>query len=51
MPDMLAFGKSIRVDELAAAMVATATEGSEKQTIDNADLRNQGKGLLRESKR
>lgn len=50
MPDMLGFGRSIRVDELAAVMVATASQGGKKQTMENAELRNQGKVLLRESK-
>jgi hypothetical protein len=39
--------QAIRVDELAAAMIDTAINGSEVDTIGNAELRRRGKKLLK----
>jgi hypothetical protein len=39
--------QAIRVDELAAAMIDTAINGSATDTIGNAELRRRGKKLLR----
>jgi hypothetical protein len=39
--------QAIRVDELAAAMIGTAINGNEADTIGNAELRRRGKKLLK----
>lgn len=43
---LVGLGKSIKVDELAAAMMKTAMEGAKTQTLDNADLRIVGQAML-----
>lgn len=47
----MGFVPSVRVDELAAALVDTAVNGTEQQTVENSELRTRGRELLHTGKR
>jgi hypothetical protein len=44
---LLSLSKSIKVDELAAAMMKTAMEGTKTQIMENADLKAVGQDMLK----
>jgi hypothetical protein len=47
MPSVLVgLSKCIKLDELGAAMMKTAIEGSKTQILENADLRTVGQAAL-----
>ena len=52
LPNMLvSLSRSIKVNELAAVMLATALEGSKKQVMENGEMITQARALLNVSTR
>jgi hypothetical protein len=52
MPNpLISFTRSVRIEELAAAMVGIATEGIGEQIVENWKLREMGQAFLRDAQK